>query len=105
MSPVERQLYARHLLLAEIGECGQECLCATQVTLPADADERAASLAGEYLQRAGVRVDESGRGAPGSLQVPLPPSAGVAALAQRPELLEAAAALAGAFAAVETIKA
>jgi hypothetical protein len=104
MTPAQRQLYARHLLLAEIGEQGQERLCASRVAHAAG-DARARVVARDYLERAGLCVDDASTAEPASLQVPLPTQDGVRALAARPELEEAAAALAGAFAAVETIKA
>ena len=105
MTPSQRQLYARHLLLAEVGEAGQERLCAAQARLAADADARAVTVAREYLLRAGVHVHEASAAVPDALPVLLPSAAAVRALAGRPELEQAAAALAGAFAAVETIKA
>jgi hypothetical protein len=104
MTPAERQLYARHVLLAEIGEPGQARLCATHVTL-AGGDARASAIAREYLERAGVRVSDASSAAAPALAASLPTSEAVRVLAARPELEEAAAALAGAFAAVETIKA
>ena len=104
MTPAQRQLYARQLLLAEIGEQGQARLCAAQVELTAG-DARALAVARDYLERAGLRVNDTSSTEPLSLQVPLPAPDAVRALAGRPEFEDAAAMLAGAFAAVETIKA
>jgi hypothetical protein len=99
LSPADKQRYARHLLLAEIGETGQERLCAARVQLPADMDPRAATVARDYLERAGVGVDVA--------EAALAPSANRAAVAALAgdELFEpAAAALLGALHAVEQIK-
>jgi hypothetical protein len=100
-------LYARHLLLAEIGEAGQERLCAGKVVLGAACDARAASVARDYLERAGlsVRTDESDESDEAAVPTRIASSAEVRALAGRDELAEAAAALCGAFGAVEAIKA
>jgi len=97
LSNEARRRYARHLLLAEVGEPGQARLCAHEVRV--SGDERATEIATLYLSRAGVAVRES---APEAATAPS--SAEVAALAGRPELREAAAFLAGAFTAVEEIK-
>ncbi len=56
LSSRDRVLYARHLLLAEIGSAGQEQLCATLVDVPADVDRETATVALDYLRRAGVKV-------------------------------------------------
>jgi len=98
LSAADRKRYARHVLLTEIGIAGQARLLQSSVSLPTDADARAAEVATDYLQRAGMRVDASG--APAALSGP----DALRALAGRAELIEAAAALAGAFTAVEAIK-
>jgi hypothetical protein len=103
---VDKRRHARQLLLAEIGERGQERLCATRVLLSPGADPRATEVTRDYLERAGVQVIAAP--APGSedrpFELEVASAAAVRALAGRPDLDEAAAALAGAFAAVEAIK-
>jgi hypothetical protein len=105
LAEVDRRRFARHLLLAEIGQAGQARLCATRLRASEAADPRAAEVARDYLERAGVRVltheEERGREAQA---LALPSPAAVRALAGHLELEEAAAALAGAYAAVEAIK-
>ena len=102
----QRQLYARHLLLPEIGESGQARLCAAGYGVGPEASKAAAATAVDYLVRAGMTMlaseDAARDDAPLLL---LPDDAGVSRLAGQPLLQEAAAALAGAFAAVEAIKA
>jgi hypothetical protein len=67
---------------------------------PSDgADAETASIASEYLARAGVQVGSQGH------EVRLPSSAEIELLAGDPLLVEAARALAGALAAVEAVKA
>ena len=100
LSSAQKRRYARHLLLAEIGEAGQERLCAARVRVPDAADARAMAVARAYLERAGLELSDGfdARGVePGDVKA-------VQALAGRPELEPAAAALLGAFAAVEAIK-
>jgi hypothetical protein len=112
-SPSARQKrrYARQLLLPEIGDAGQLRLCATRLRIAGGADARAAAIATEYLQRAGIDIAAGdGDQAPGRDDAPagevaLAGPAQVRALAGCAELEEAAATLAGAFAAVEAIKA
>ena len=94
----QRTLYARHLLLSEIGAAGQTALCDAVVHARADADPLARETARDYLVRAGVRFAESDEG----LELALPT---VIDLARVPVVSrEAAAMAAGAFAAVEAIK-
>ena len=81
----QKQRYARHLLLSEVGPGGQERLCAARFRAGSSLAEQ---VAAEYLRRAGLRQD-----AAGSPVVVTPTD----------EPLDAA--LAGAFAAVERIKA
>jgi hypothetical protein len=90
-------LYARHLLLAEIGEAGQQRLLESRVKV---ADEPSSGPCSDALRRAGVTVtrDEANR------VVHVGSEAEVARLAGRSELIEAARALRAAFVAVETIK-
>jgi hypothetical protein len=100
LTDLDRTRYARHLLLAEIGGAGQERLCATDASAAPDADPRAARWALEYLRRSGVAVR------PGGTRVALPSRDGLVKLGGgATDLEEASAALAGAFAAVERIKA
>ena len=101
LSPAQKQRYARHLLLAEVGEAGQERLCHAAVQLPADADPRAAAVARAYLERAGIALASGGPHARG----PQLNRDALRALAGDALLEPAAAALLGALHAVETIKA
>ena len=106
MDPGSRRRFARQLLLVEIGEAGQERLCGSAVKLGADADPRAAAVAQPYLERAGLQVLSATQTAPDQARpLALPDAGALRALAGSAELDEAAAALAGAFAAVEAIKA
>jgi len=102
LSPAQKQRFARQLLLTEIGPSGQERLCASRVRVPPGADPRAGAVARDYLERAGVSV-LSGDGHANAL--PVPAAEAVRAIAGAPALEEAAAALCGALAAVEAIKA
>jgi hypothetical protein len=99
LSAADKKRYARQVLLTEVGLAGQARLLQAAVALPANADARAAEIAADYLQRAGLRVDPDA-----GAVLALPAGDAVRALAGRPELEEAAAALSGAFAAVEAIK-
>lgn len=95
-----RSLHARHLLLPEIGQAGQELLCAASARPARSAEPRAEATARDYLERAGV----AWRDAPGAESCAVPDAATVERVAGRPDLEEAAAMLVGALAAVETIK-
>lgn len=103
LTPTQKRLYVRHLLLTEIGEAGQERLCGTRVGFAPNASTRAADVAWEYLARAGVTRADAG--ASDALAVDVPDAATVERLAGSALLVDAAATLAGAFAAVEAIKA
>jgi hypothetical protein len=118
LAELDRSRYARHLLLPEIGEAGQTRLCATSVRIPESADRLAGEVARDYLMRAGLQVDptqqETGdrqqatgnhRRGPALALADVPSTSAIGILAGRAELEHAAAALAGAFAAVEVIKA
>ena len=99
LTDAQRARFARHLLLPELGEAGQLRLLQSRVRPSSDSDVGAWEVARNYLERAGVRCDADAE------EVALvAPSERVAKLAGRAELTEAARALAGAFAAVETIK-
>jgi adenylyltransferase/sulfurtransferase len=103
LSDTQRARYARHLLLPELGEAGQLRLCAGRVRHGADRDPGALGVARDYLARAGVG-ESAAVDATDAAEVWLDVG-DPAQLAGRPELLEAARALCGAFAAVEAIKA
>jgi hypothetical protein len=105
--PAERQRYARHLLLSEVGEAGQERLMRAAVQLPVDAAPRPAAVARDYLERAGMRPGNSDR-SERPVRSPCDPQLNreaVRALAGDATLEPAAAALLGALYAVEAIKA
>lgn len=55
MTPEEKQLYVRHILLPEIGQAGQARLCAARFDA---ADDYAGALRSRYLARAGLRGDD-----------------------------------------------
>jgi hypothetical protein len=106
LSPEQRVRHARHLSLLEIGEAGQEQLCATRFRVPAGADERAAAAAREYLTRAGM-VEARDAGGPSTgdaVAVHLPTPDEVQRLATAPLLEPAAACVEGARAAVDAIR-
>lgn len=113
LSDAQRSRYARHLLLPELGEAGQLRLVEGRARFAANVDAGARAIAQSYLERAGVReasaraqerAEEPADGAR-EVEVELGSAADCLRLAGRPELLEAARALTGAFAAVEAIKA
>jgi len=93
-----RRRYARQLLLGEIGESGQERLLDAGFHRGADGDVGAYAVAAEYLERAGCSHDESG------VVVHVPNESAVARFAASPALQEPAAAIIGAFSAVEHLK-
>ena len=93
-----RRRYARHILLGEVGEAGQERLLGVRFRPGAGADEDAYAVAAEYLERAGCREDAQGDA------VPVPDADAVAQFAGSAELRAPAAAIVGAFAAAEQIK-
>ena len=94
-----RRRYARQLLLGEIGEAGQERLLGSEFAVGAVSDASAFASAAEYLQRAGCRETDAGR------EVLVPDAAAVTRFAGAPFLREPAAAVVGAFSAVEHLKA
>jgi len=105
LSEEERQRFARHLLLPEIGTAGQARLCAARLRPGPDAATAAAEVAADYLARAGAAVLPASDAAEDALALQLPDAGGVVRLAGHPRLEGAAAALAGAFAALEALKA
>ena len=94
-----RRRYARQLFLGEIGEAGQERLLDARFRQGSASDADAFAVAAEYLRRAGCSADQGGD------EVRVPDSAAVSRLAGQASLQEPAAAVAGAFCAVEHIKA
>ena len=101
----ERALYARHLLLAEIGQDGQERLAAAHVELGDRTDSRVASVARDYLERAGVVTKRAAHAnEPSSVAAsPLVTERDVEHLAGDPRLSEVASFFAGAFVATEIV--
>jgi hypothetical protein len=93
-----RRRYARQLLLGEIGESGQECLLDAGFHRGADGDVDAYAVAAEYLERAGCSRDDNGAA------VVVPNESAVTRFAASPALRESAAAIMGAFSAVEHLK-
>jgi hypothetical protein len=129
LSGRDRTRYARHLLLTQLGEAGQERLLAAQVVANGDADAGALAVARRYLTRAGVKVsdgtlDDSSSARPSGTDEPRAPETNeppgsearapaplrvataeqVASMAAHPSLREAARALAGALSAVNTLQ-
>jgi hypothetical protein len=100
LSPQQKQRYARQVLLTEIGEAGQLRLCGARVRVGAESDPRAAAVATDYLLRAGLELTEDGA-AP---ELVLGDPTAIRALAGTSDFEHAAAALAGAYSAVEAIK-
>ena len=102
----QKRLYARHVLLEPLGEAGQAQLCAARVRVAASCDPRAAAVAREYLERAGVEVvtAETAAQAPGAIDVETRTPDAIRALAGDDALADCAAWLDGAFTAVEAIK-
>jgi hypothetical protein len=94
-----RRRYARQLLLGEIGEVGQERLLDAAFTSGAGADPGAFAVAADYLRRAGAAEAARGR------EVRVPDEAAVMRFAGALSLREPAAAVIGAFCAVEHLKA
>ena len=95
-----RRRYARQLLLGEIGEAGQERLLDASFRREPSGDADACAVAAEYLRRAGC-PETKGDGAP----MHAPPTEAVVRFAGKGFLRAPAAAVLGAFAAVEHLKA
>ncbi len=93
-----KRRYARQLLLPEVGEEGQERLSQARFRAGDGVDARSYAVAAEYLARAGCAGSEDGR------PVALPSEVSVDAFAGRQSLRGPAAAIVGAFAAVEHLK-
>jgi hypothetical protein len=90
--------FARQYVLPEIGTSGQERIEAARVR-PGDGDARATETALAYVVRAGARAADDGT------PVATPSTADVERIAGRPDLVAAAAFLAGSLAATTTIAA
>jgi len=103
LSSSDRARYARHLLLSQLGEAGQERLLAARVGVRADVppDVGVLQVARAYLSRAGVQL---GSHDDASHIVSLPSARDVATTATIPELEPAARALLGALAAVRAVQ-
>jgi len=93
-----RRRYARQLLLGEIGEAGQERLLNARFRHEAGGDADAYEVAAEYLERAGCAM------APSGAVLRVPSTTALARFAGSPALAEPAAAILGAFSAVEHLK-
>ena len=100
LPPQQLRQYARHIVLPEIGEEGQRRIGACRPRVATSASSRAADWALAYLERAGC---DAGDGDPSPVDVPSDDE--VSRIAGSPDLLHAAELFAGAFAAVERIKA
>jgi hypothetical protein len=98
----QRRLYARQVLLRELGPSGQARLCQSRVALGREADARAARVAHDYLQRAGLQITSEQDAA--VVPVALPSAARVGEVAGDEALADCAAWLLGALAAVEAVK-
>jgi hypothetical protein len=104
LSDADKALYARQILLSELGLPGQERLASTAVRIADGADARVSAVTRDYLARAGVgsqpdAIDLQAR------VVNAASASDVSRVAGDAELEGCAAWLLGAFAAVEAIKA
>ena len=93
-----RRRYARQLLLGEIDEGGQARLLEARFRRPPDCDSDAFGAAADYLERAGCSLTDDGD------PLVVADVASVLQFAGSPSLRAPAAAVMGAFAAVEHIK-
>lgn len=93
-----RRLYARQLLLGEIGEAGQERLLDARFRHEPSGDADAYAVASDYLERAGCAMDPTGA------VLRVPSTTAIMRFAGSPALAEPAAAILGAFSAVEHLK-
>jgi hypothetical protein len=93
-----RRRYARQLLLGEIDEAGQERLLEARFRGTKSSDAEAFAVAADYVERAGCRPDEDGT------PLVVPDEAAVAEFAGHSALKAPAAAVMGAFSAVEHLK-
>lgn len=93
-----RRRYARQLLLDEVGEAGQLRLLTSRFRREEACDADAFEVAAQYLARAGCVADPRGK------PVQVPGEAEILRFAGTERLREPAAAILGAFSAVERIK-
>lgn len=93
-----RRRYARQLLLGEIGDAGQQRLLESRFRREAGGDADAYAVAADYLERAGCATDPSGE------VLRVPSACELLQFAGSPALAEPAAAILGAFSAVEHLK-
>lgn len=100
ISDADKALYARQILLSELGFEGQARLSGAELAIADGADPTVLEVASDYLRRAGVSVASQ----PSAAGLPLPTAADVQRVAGDRELETCAAWLLGAFAAVEVIK-
>jgi len=102
LSDADKALYARQILLSELGLEGQQRLVNAVARIAASSDARAREVARAYLLRGGVGTAAAPEAA--AVSVAVPDSVEVQRIAGDPALEGCAAWLAGAFAAVEAIK-
>lgn len=103
LSDREHALYARHLLLPEVGQDGQARLFAVRPTASSEsAEAETLAIALDYLERAGLGRHASATGE--SIVVPAATVEDLASIARAPEHAAVAQALVGALCAVETLK-
>ena len=104
LSDRERVLYARQLLLSEVGPAGQARLFAARAEPSCSApDSEALAVARDYLTRAGLgrHADQASKSVP----IAVPATTTIEGLCKLPEHVPVARALVGALCAVETLKA
>jgi hypothetical protein len=102
LSDADKALYARQILLSELGLAGQERLAEAEVRIAAGTDSRVTMVARDYLTRAGVA---GGVQRTAALDLPTVTQLDVERTAGDGALEDCAAWLLGSFAAVEVIKA
>jgi hypothetical protein len=102
LSDADKALYARQILLSELGLAGQARLGAAEVRIAAGTDSRVTAVARDYLTRAGVA---SGVQRTAALDLPAVSRLDVERTAGAGALEDCAAWLLGSFTAVEAIKA
>ena len=93
-----RRRYARQLLLGEVGEAGQERLLAARFRRDEGSDAEASVVSVDYLERAGCAVGVDGD------TLDVPDQSAVMRFAGKASLAAPAAAIIGAFCAVEAMK-
>lgn len=96
----QRRRFARHLLLAELGDTQQAALCDAQLHFGPETNAGVRRTAEDYLQRAGVQTASGGEAS----TVVGASDESVRRVAGQPALTAAAEALLGALEAVEQIK-